>query len=195
MIYWEKNETPSSSDSDCSTTGTWDYCWFWLLKVNAWGKMIDLHFSKTQDKQVKPKINTTYHVIIALGSCFMWYSKPFKKTVIKFLNKLCYLGALKPAVSEREWLVLLWRIPNEGTSTYTPPLFCVKRAGIRNCFQWTCLEKERMDRIHFTSKIKREFLKWSHLISFFPEMCWRNHLQFIVTECMSIPFLGTDVPI
>lgn len=123
-MYWEKkNETANSGDSDCSNMGTWDYCWFWLLKVNAWGKMIDLHFSKTQDKQVKPKINTTYCVIIALRSCFMWYSKPFKKTVIKSLSKLCYLRALKPAVSKEEWLVLLWGIPNEGTSTNTLLLF------------------------------------------------------------------------
>jgi len=75
--------------------GTWEYCWFWLLNVNL------LEAKWLLCALVKSNINTWYCGIIALRSCFMWYSKPLKKTIVKSLNKLRYLRESEPAVNKR----------------------------------------------------------------------------------------------
>lgn len=104
-----KKKKCADSDSDSNNVGTWDCCWFWLLTVRL------LEAKWLLCALVKSKINTWYCVIIALRSCFMWYLKPFKKTIIKSLSKLlpwgirasCQQGGITTLVvkgpKRREW--------------------------------------------------------------------------------------------
>lgn len=135
--------------------GTWEYCWFWLLNVNL------LEAKWLLCALVKSKINTWYCGIIALRSCFMWYSKPLKKTIVKSLNKLRYLRESEPAVSKRG---------NNCSSSEGSLMKGMVQIPYRSSVLWGVLKREinfselpwrrqRMDRIQLKNKIKR-FLKW-----------------------------------
>lgn len=176
--------------------GTWDYCWFWLLKVNAWGKMIDLHFSKTQDKQVKPKINTTYRVIIALRSCFMWYSKPFKKLSLSLWTNFATLGH-RSQLSARgsDWFCSEGPLMRgTGQTPHHSSLLCEEDCNgklVSMNFFW-----KKREWTEFILQVKYKGSFWSGLISwpFFRNVLKESSLVYSNIGT-SIPFQDTDVHI